>query len=149
MRAIQQAVSAGHFQKRPRRIKPLVAGFCAGAVQSLLQRIGGQNAHDDRNIGLQGNLRDTFDGFGAHVIEVGGVAAHHGAQADNAVVFAGKRRLARHRRNFKGSRRAHHRDAIGIHAGPGKRIHRAFQQALGDQAVEAGNNHANPVILAK
>ena len=62
----------------------LVAALGAGAVDGLLQGIGGQDAERDGDAGFAGRLGQALGGFAGDVVEVRRFAADDGAQADDA-----------------------------------------------------------------
>ena len=77
-------------------------------VDGLLDRIGGQYAKRDGDARFRLHLRQTTGGMAGDVVEVGRVAANHGAQCDDGVVLLRIRQGLYRDRQFPRSRHVRH-----------------------------------------
>ena len=68
--------------------KPLLPDLPPGALDRLLQRVGGDDAEDDGHARVQRHAPDAVGRLAGHVVEVRRLAAHHAAQTDDGVIAA-------------------------------------------------------------
>ena len=83
---------------------PLLPAFSPGAVEGLLDRLGGQDAEDHRHAGRQPGLHDARGRLAGHVVVVAGLAADDAAQADHRRVLPALGQLPGHQRDLERAR---------------------------------------------
>ena len=96
----------------------------------LRERVGGEHLEDDRHAGVARDLRDAARGLVRDEVEVRGLAADHGAEADDRVVAAARRQAPRHERDLERARHPRHVDGVLGDAVRGE----PRQRALGELA---------------
>src|SRR5690606_5004601 len=79
------------------------------------------------------------------VVEVGGVAAHDGAERDDGAVGAAGGQVVGGHRDLDRARHPGDVYRLGRHAVAREGAHGAGQQPLGDQGVEAAHDHGEAV----
>ena len=84
--------------------------LAAGAIGGLFDGVDGQHTERCRDTGCGVHRRDALGGLAGDVLEVRGIAADHGAEADHRVNPAVRRELARGDRNLEGAGDPHHVD---------------------------------------
>ena len=132
-----------HLDGGRHSIEALVAGFGAGPLDGLLDRIGGQHAVDDGDAALHADVGDALDGFVGDHVEVRGVAADHGAQADDGVEFLGGGHLLGDERNFESARHPGEGQVVGVAAVADERVFCAAEQFARDEFIETGCDDAD------
>ena len=78
-----------------------VAGFQAGAVDGLFERVAGQDAESHRHAGIELRELNAARGFRCDVIVVGGLATQDAADADDRIEATGRGKFFRRQRNLK------------------------------------------------
>ena len=120
----------------------LVSGLGSGSFDGLLDVLGGDDAEEYRNAGLQAHLCDALCGLVGHQLIVGSGTADNCAHADYRIVLAGFRHLLCHQRNFECARYPSRIDVAFLHAVTNQAVHCAVQQFLHDEAVETRGDDA-------
>src|SRR4051794_33512883 len=98
----QFAPERRHAQHGLGGVAALVALAAARARERLVHVLDGQHAERARHAGAQLDVLDAARGLGADVVVVVGLAADAAAQAGDAVVAAGLRRVERRERQLEG-----------------------------------------------
>ena len=96
----------GHLDCRQRRLEAFVAHLQTGAVDSLLERVAGENAEGMWHAGLLRGLPDSTGDFVDDHVVVSGVATQQATEADDGIVFLGFSQGAGGGRDFEGARDA-------------------------------------------
>ena len=130
------AQQIGKFDRGHRGIRALVAGLGAGALDRLLDGIGGQHAERHRNAGVVRDPRQAAGAFACDVIEMRGRALDDGTERDDGVVAPAQRQLARHDRQVERARRAHDFDLLVAGAMAPEHVDGAAHQLVDDEVVE-------------
>jgi len=130
---------AYHVDGRHRRVETLVTTLGAGAVDRLLQRVGGQHSERHRNPGLRCDVGDPFGRFPRYVVEVWRLAPDHGAQRHQARVRTRVCRGRRSRGKLERSWHPYHVNLFPGQSGFAAAGEGTFEQSLGDQLVVAAH----------
>ena len=131
-----------HFDGAESRFESFVAALQARAIDSLLQRIAGKHAKHHRNACVHLRQLQPARGFGANVIVMRGFAAQDASDGDDRIVTAGLRQFLRGQRQFERTRHVYDVHIFIRCATALQRVQCTLQEALGDEAVEAADHHA-------
>ncbi len=115
----------------------LVAALAAGAVNGLLDGVGGQNSESDGNAGLQLHRSQSAGGLIGHMIEVRRFSANYRAQGDDGVVSFERGERFGGDGEFPGSRDLYDFDVFGFRARTLEGVFGGGEQTVSDEAVEA------------
>ena len=86
----------------------------------------------------------AFGRLRRHIVEVGSFSADDRAETDDRVVPMLAGNLPGDNRHFPRTRDLDYVDQVRIGAGAGQRVHRATEQTLRDEAVEAADDDGEP-----
>jgi hypothetical protein len=116
--------------------------LAAGAVQGLLEGVGGHEAEAGRNSGREPDGADAAARLPGDVVEVGGVPADDDAEADDHVDRAGRGQLAGGDGDLEAPRHPDDGHVLVGAAVAGEGVERGGEQPRADQVVEAGDHDA-------
>src|SRR5271170_5258641 len=134
------AMQRDHFYRCRGRFESLVAGLQASAVESLLQGIAGE---DTEGVGDARFLLRLADAAGDLVVDgfvVGRLTAQEAADGDDGVYQFGLGDLAGGGGDLPCAGNAKDVDLVFPDAAAVEAIERAFEQAVGDDGVPAGDD---------
>src|SRR5262249_40884302 len=100
----QLAKKIDHLNRRESSFESLVSGLRACPIDRLLERVACQDTKNDRDVGGQGHLGNSFGGLAGHITVVVRVSANYGAQANNRGILPTRRQPPGNRGYVKGSR---------------------------------------------
>ena len=109
---------------------------------ALLFGVHGEDGVGDRHAGFQLHIEDAACGFVRDHFEMVGVAAHHGAERDERIVFLGQREFLQRQRMFQRTGHVDQQYVITGHAQPQQFRFAGRQQTLADVPVEAAHDDA-------
>ena len=125
------------LDRREGRIRALVAGLGAGALDRLLDRVRRQHAEGDRNAGIVRDTREPAGAFARDVVEMRRRTLDHRAERNDRIVAAWLRQLARDERQVERTGRAHDLDLLVARAVALEHVDRAAHQLIDDEVIEA------------
>jgi hypothetical protein len=125
-----------HFNGCDRGLEALVTRFETGAVQSLLDRVTGEDAEDHRDFGLQGDVGYAVGGGRTDMIVVIGVAANYRPEANDSSIFSTLGKSLRDGRNFEGAGNANDVNFGVRHAMAHQGVNRPLDQQIDDGVIE-------------
>ena len=142
--AATSASTADGLQGGQRRLPALVAVVGLRAHQGLVDRVGGEDAEDDRDAGVELDPLEPGGTFAGHEVVVTGVAPDHRPEADHRIdPFRLGQPLGDHRQ-LEGTRHPGHHGRAQVGAGLLQGVEGPGQQAVGDPAVELGAGEGDP-----
>ena len=117
--------------------------FQARAIDGLFERVAGEHAEDHRHARIELRELDAARRFRRHVIVVRGLAAQHAADANDRIEAAGGGKLLRRNRESQTiPERERFRSVSSRLRRLLKRIERAGEEPVGDEAVELADDDA-------
>lgn len=136
----QSAKKVGHLDGCHSRLEAFVTGLGPGPLHRLLDGIGRQHPEDHRHTRLEPHLADPLGHLAGHVSVVVGGAADDGSQADDGIEAARFGQPAGGQRDLKGSRYPGYGHVPLVGPVAAQPVHCSFEQAGGDEFVEAGDD---------
>ena len=124
--------------------RPLLVWSGSRAHEGLVERVGGEDAENDRQAGVELHPLDAGGALPRHEVVVPGVTSDHGAETEHGVDLARLSERAGHQGQLEGTRSPGHRDVAPIGADLGQRVQGAMQQPHRHAAVEEGAGDADP-----
>lgn len=83
---LQRPEEVDHLNGALGAVRPLVARLGAGALDGLLDGVGGEDAEQHRHAAGQGRLGHTLGHLRAHIVIVAGGVPDHRPQGDDGVI---------------------------------------------------------------
>ena len=134
------------LERRPRRLGSLVGGVREGADEGLLDGVGGQDAEDHGQSGVELDPLQPGGALAGHEVVMAGVAADDGTQRHHGVHAPGRRHTAGHQGQLEGARHPGHDHAPEVAPGGLEVVQRTRQETVGDGTVEFGAGEADPDV---
>jgi hypothetical protein len=117
------------------RFEPLVAEFHSGAVDGLVNRIGGNDAEDDWQSTFQSGVRDATRNLVGDVIEVGSLTSNNSTQTDYCIKLARLCQSKSEQRYLECARHSINFDASFFCTQTLQAVERALDKAAGDELI--------------
>ena len=136
-----------HFDGGESRLKALVSTFGSGAIDGLLQGVGGKDGEGNGDAAGEGDVCEPFGCFACNVIKMRSFAANDSTKTDESVVAALLGDGLGGDRHFPGAGNLEDLDIGFGDAIPVERIERTGQQTVGDEAVEPADEDGEPEAL--
>ena len=133
-----------HLDGAQGAVVALVARLGAGALDGLLDVLGGEDAEEDGDTAVQTHGGDALGDLVAHVVVVAGGAPDDGAQADDGVVLAALGHLGGDEGDLEGAGHPGYVDVLLLHVVADQAVHGAAEELGGDELIEPGGHDAHP-----
>jgi len=135
---------AHHLQRRLGTFAPLVPDSAATALNRLLQRFAGQDAEQDRQIVLQGELAEAQTDLPINLLIVRGLASNDRSQAQDRGEPARRRQPLGHQRDLPSPRYIANLDALIGYSMRRQGADRPLEQLSGDGVVVLRYDDSEP-----
>ena len=132
------AQQTDHLNPRQGRLAALVGLIGLGALEGLVQGVGGEDPEDHRHAGSDLHLLDARGALPGHEVVVTGDPPHNGTEAEDHVHPAGRGESPSDQRQLESTRCPGHRHVTLIGSDLTQGIERPVEQAYRDPAIELG-----------